>query len=175
MSSPSVGREAVIVIAGDQVLPVRLLHTILGRAGFRHLHATSDPEAVLPLCRATRADLVLLNIQSPRGGTIDLLHALRRPGTRRRLPVVMVVPDEMAGEAQVWATTAGACTVVPKPFNRFDVVAAVEQVVATCRTPARRPRGSAARRAGASRSGLVVVRTQPQIDLGPAPPRTRAA
>jgi len=57
--------DAHILIVDDQEPNVRLLEFILDSAGYSNLKGITDAREIIPACKQTRPDLVLLDLHMP--------------------------------------------------------------------------------------------------------------
>ncbi|MBF5066691.1 response regulator, partial [Salmonella enterica subsp. enterica serovar Istanbul] len=71
-------REAGILIADDEPLTRKLLAGILQRQGFGNLRFAADGRETLDLMNTFRPDLLLLDMQMPDIGGLDVCRAVRR-------------------------------------------------------------------------------------------------
>ena len=60
-----------ILVVDDEQANIRLIERALAGAGFRHVRATTDPRAVVPMLADEPADIVALDLMMP--------HMLRFP------------------------------------------------------------------------------------------------
>jgi DNA-binding response OmpR family regulator len=100
------------------------LAEVLGRAGHRVDPAEDGDTAVRDGARKSH-DLVLLDIGIPRGGGIQVCHALRR--IRPSLPIILMA-DGHAQLARVREPYAGADHWLIKPFPPHEILAHIRMV-----------------------------------------------
>ncbi len=129
-----------ILIVDDEPNVRLVFRTALESTG-REIAAAEDGEAALTLLAATRVDLVLLDLQMPRLGGMEVLERLRASGDS--VPVIIVtahgsVPDAVA------AIKLGAIDFLAKPLTPDALRRAVAEVLD--REPARSPAPPAAGR-----------------------------
>lgn len=86
----------------------------------------SDGEEALTRFEAQPVDLVLLDIKMPKLGGLDVLKTLM---SRQPVPRVLMLTAYHSVELAQRATQAGAIDYVSKPFERQDLLAAVERAL----------------------------------------------
>jgi AmiR/NasT family two-component response regulator len=115
-----------VVLAEDEAL-IRLdLKEMLEEEGYEVVAETGDGETAVRLARDLRPDLVVMDIKMP---GVDGLVAADRINEERLAPVLILTAfsqrDLVEGAAQ-----AGAMGYLVKPFQKSDVVPAIELAVA---------------------------------------------
>jgi AmiR/NasT family two-component response regulator len=115
-----------VVLAEDEAL-IRLdLKEMLEEEGYEVVGETGDGETAVRLARDLRPDLVVMDIKMP---GVDGLVAAGRINEERLAPVLILTAfsqrDLVEGAAQ-----AGAMGYLVKPFQKSDVVPAIELAVA---------------------------------------------
>ncbi len=121
MTAPS---NNLILIVEDELEIAEVLEAYLRREGWRTERAL-DGQRALDLYRATKPDLILLDIQMP---ILDGLEVLRRVRSDGTTPVIMLTAraediDKLIG------LELGADDYVVKPFSPREVVARVKAVL----------------------------------------------
>ena len=124
--------EASVLVADDEPHIVDVVRAYLERDGY-HVTTALDGAATLEAARASKPDLLVLDVMMPRGSGFDVLRELRAEGAT--CPVIFLtardhVIDRVAG------LELGADDYVTKPFEPRELVARVGAVL-------RRVRGSA--------------------------------
>ena len=122
---------SLVLIVEDEADIADALEAYLRREGFRTERA-ADGERALELHRATRPDLVLLDVMLPKRDGLDVLRQLRAGGNT---PVIMLTArsddiDKLLG------LEMGADDYVTKPFSVREVVARVKAVLRRVRPEA---------------------------------------
>ena len=112
---------------------VRLLERLLERAGYRHLQGTTDPRCVLDLYRSFQPDLILLDLLMPDLDGVAVLEQLGAeiPATAY-LPVLVLTVDATR-EAKRRALAAGARDFLTKPFEPFEELLRIRNLLDTRR------------------------------------------
>ncbi len=122
-------RRALII--DTQEGDVQDLRQILDTAGYEVAVATSSDEAVR-LGQELLPDAVLLGIQSPHLNGLQILHRLKKRGTTKDLPVIILL-DTFDEEYVAQGLQMGAADYLLKPFNqelllrRVGVLARIRQ------------------------------------------------
>jgi two-component system KDP operon response regulator KdpE len=110
----------------DDERSIRLsLRTILGNFGFQIVEAARGEEAVA-LVRAEAFDAVLLDINMPGMGGIEVCRLMRKAAPR--LPILMLTVQE-GEDRKVEALDAGADDYITKPFQLRELTARLRAAV----------------------------------------------
>ena len=114
-----------VLIVEDEASIARILEHNLERAGFATVIA-ADGEAALECVRATRPDLVILDLLLPRLDGWAVAERLKADRSTADIPILMlsIVADRERGLA------AGAIDYMTKPFTMNDVIARVRSLLA---------------------------------------------
>jgi len=114
-----------VVIAEDEAL-IRLdLAEMLGEEGYDVVGQTGDGEAAIELAERLRPDLVVLDVKMPK---LDGISAAQRIAGQRIAPVVILTAFSQRDLVDR-ARDAGAMAYLVKPFNKVDLVPAIEMAV----------------------------------------------
>jgi two-component system, OmpR family, KDP operon response regulator KdpE len=121
-----VSSESGNVLIVDDERSIRLsLKTILGNFGFDIVEAARGEEAVA-LVRSERFDAVLLDINMPGIGGIEVCRIMRKVSPR--LPIVMLTVQG-SEDRKVEALNAGADDYITKPFQLRELTARLRAAV----------------------------------------------
>jgi two-component system KDP operon response regulator KdpE len=121
-----VNRESANLLIVDDERSIRLsLRTILANFGFEIVEAARGEEA-LALVRTAQFDAVLLDINMPGMGGIDVCRIMRK--TAPRLPIVMLTVQG-SEDRKVEALDAGADDYITKPFQLRELTARLRAAV----------------------------------------------
>ena len=169
---PRAANRATILVVDDQATLVLVLSTMLKRAGYQPLTATSSQDALALFHQDAGAiDLALLDLHLPAESTAELFDALR--ALRPDLPVILMsgFPGQMALERMA---KDGVMGFLYKPFSPIELTRTIEAALHSRDAPAStapvptEPAGDAF--LGTTADGAL--RTAPP---DPVPPRRRAA
>ncbi|MFN8060881.1 MAG: response regulator [Vicinamibacterales bacterium] len=122
---------ARILIVDDQAANVRLLERLLGAHGFIDTVGTTDPLQVRDLFRATRPDLVILDLHMPRLDGFGVMAELSSDiAAERFLPILVLTADALS-ETRQRALRLGAKDFLSKPFDSIEVLLRVRNLLET--------------------------------------------
>ncbi len=121
-------RRPVVLVVDDDDFQHKIIELILGPEHY-DLHFLANAEQVLAWLEATRADLVLVDLQMPVMDGLELTRRLRASAVAADIPVLM-----MSGQGDtamvLRCLDAGAQDFVAKPFVRAGLQATVAQLLA---------------------------------------------
>jgi len=124
-ADPSVPSGRTVLIAEDEAL-IRLdLAEMLEEEGYVVVAQAEDGEKAVELAIAHRPDLVILDVKMPR---LDGIAAAERIATARIAPVVILTAFSQR-ELVERARDAGAMAYLVKPFDKSDLVPAIEMAL----------------------------------------------
>jgi AmiR/NasT family two-component response regulator len=122
---PSVPTGRTVLIAEDEAL-IRLdLAEMLEEEGYVVVAQAEDGEKAVELATAHRPDLVILDVKMPR---LDGIAAAERIASARIAPVVILTAFSQR-ELVERARDAGAMAYLVKPFDKSDLVPAIEMAL----------------------------------------------
>jgi DNA-binding response OmpR family regulator len=144
-----------VLVVDDDRKTIDLVRLYLEHAGYT-VRVAYDGRQALALARATRPDLVVLDLMLPHLDGLDVCHALREEVGR--VPVIMLTArtteaDKLAG------LESGADDYVTKPFSPRELVARVKAVL-------RRSAGDGQQRAESRFGRLVIDHRRREARLG---------
>ena len=114
-----------VVIAEDEAL-IRLdLAEMLAEEGYDVVGQAGDGERAIELAEELRPDLVMLDVKMPR---LDGISAAERIAEQRIAPVVILTAFSQRDLVER-ARDAGAMAYLVKPFNKVDLMPAIEMAV----------------------------------------------
>ena len=125
--------SAKILIADDEPANVRLLERLLQGAGYTRLEKTTDSRQVLTLFQTFHPDLILLDLLMPHLDGVAVLEQLRSVIPSGEFVPVLVLTADATLEAKRRALAAGANDFLTKPFERFEVVLRIRNLLDTRR------------------------------------------
>jgi two-component system KDP operon response regulator KdpE len=121
-----------ILIVDDEASIRRALHMALFSLGFDIGEATNGEEAI-EICRITRYEAVLLDINMPGKGGIETCAELRRGMPRLAILMLSVSEDQ---DRIVQALEAGADDYIVKPFHMRELTARIRAALRRARLTA---------------------------------------
>ncbi len=126
-------QEMRILIVDDEPVNVALLEDMLGFSEFSDFVSTTDPRQVIPLCRARRPDLILLDLNMPHldGFAVMCQLAEEYPGDEC-LPILVLTAD-VSLETKRRALSAGATDFLTKPLDPVEVILRINNLLRTRR------------------------------------------
>ena len=121
--------NAKVLIVDDSALTRRSLRQILETAGCEVLEAESGLEA-LERYFLDKPDVVMLDLVMRGMYGLDVLHKIRELDPRAR---IIVVSADIQTSSQDLAGEAGAAGFINKPFDRTDILSALDAALAGAR------------------------------------------
>lgn len=117
--------QGTVLIVDDERSIRVSLRTILSNIGFEIIEAARGEEA-LSLVRTAQFDAVLLDINMPGIGGVEVCRMMRRESSR--LPIVMLTVQG-SEDRKVEALDAGADDYITKPFQLRELIARLKAAV----------------------------------------------
>jgi two-component system, response regulator PdtaR len=114
-----------VVIAEDEALIRMDLAEMLAEEGYDVVGQAGDGQTAVDLAEDLRPDLVVLDVKMPK---LDGISAAERIAEQRIAPVVILTAFSQRDLVER-ARDAGAMAYLVKPFNKHDLVPAVEMAV----------------------------------------------
>jgi AmiR/NasT family two-component response regulator len=114
-----------VVIAEDEALIRMDLAEMLGEEGYQVVGQAGDGQKAIELARELRPDLVILDVKMP---VLDGIAAAEAIASERIAPVVILTAFSQR-DLVARARDAGAMAYLVKPFQRGDLVPAIEMAV----------------------------------------------
>jgi signal transduction histidine kinase len=125
--------DAKILIVDDEPSNVLLMERLLQDAGYHRLSTTTDSRRALGLFRELAPDLVLLDLMMPHLDGLAVLAQLKSEIPVNAYVPVLILTADATLEAKRKALTAGAQDFLTKPFEQFEVLLRVRNLLATRR------------------------------------------
>lgn len=116
-----------ILIADDDPANLELACEILANHGFAVVPARDGLE-VLEMIQSVQPDVLLLDIQMPRLGGLEVLTRLRENQSFSRLPIIAASASAMSGDKEV-ALSRGFNAYIEKPFESHALLELVNRVL----------------------------------------------
>ena len=121
--------KPIILIVDDERPYVDLLGELLEKYGLE-AHTAYDAGDALFRLRATKPDLILMDLKMPQMDGLSLIDRLRADRKWRKIPIV-VVSARTAKEDQEAALEAGANRFLTKPFSSAELMEVLTEFVVT--------------------------------------------
>jgi two-component system, OmpR family, response regulator AdeR len=115
---------SLILIVEDELELAEIIEAYLRREGYQTQRA-NDGKRALELYRATKPDLVLLDIMMPKLNGLEVLKTIRQDG---QIPIIMLTA-RAEDDDKLLGLELGADDYIIKPFNPREVVARVKAVL----------------------------------------------
>jgi putative two-component system response regulator len=130
-SLPPPFADARILVIDDEPSIVKVVSTILARAGYQHVHGLTDGMQAESTVRQLQPDLILLDLRMPNRDGLQVLDALVALVPRSTyLPIVMLTGDDRP-EVRAAALARGARDFLHKPFDRTEVLLRIQNLLET--------------------------------------------
>jgi two-component system, OmpR family, alkaline phosphatase synthesis response regulator PhoP len=113
-----------ILVVDDELDIVKVVRAYLEQSGFRVITA-SDGQQALAVFRHEQADLIVLDLNLPKMGGLDVCHAIRRESN---VPIIMLTARVEEADRLI-GLEIGADDYIVKPFSPREVVARVRAVL----------------------------------------------
>ncbi len=115
-----------LLIADDSKMVISLVRSIFENQneGYSVIAANDGSEAI-KLALKESPNLILMDWQMPEMSGIEALKKLKKSDKTKEIPVIMLTATESSAEA----FEAGACDLIPKPFNKNELVARVKNII----------------------------------------------
>jgi putative two-component system response regulator len=127
------GLNDPILIVDDEPTNVLLLRRLLGNAGYVNLTTTSDPVEAEDLFAEAKPDLVLMDLHMPMMDGFELMDRITRSLEPDEYLPILVLTADVTPESKRKALAGGASDFLIKPFDAFEVVARVKNLLHTRR------------------------------------------
>ncbi len=127
-----------VLVADDDADIRELVALTLQRRGYAVVVAADGAEAV-ERARERRPDLAILDVRMPKLDGYGVLSALRADTEASYVPVVVLTASVQEGE-RARARAIGAEVFLQKPFDRNELLAHVERLLAASRGTVQRER-----------------------------------
>jgi CheY-like chemotaxis protein len=115
-----------ILIADDDALVRLIARAVVEKAGMSVIEAADGAEAVSLLETSDRIDLVLLDLDMPIIGGLDILRRIRARAETASVPVLVMTGAE--GPEMQRALDLGANGIFPKPIAAERLLARIREV-----------------------------------------------
>src|SRR6185369_5469502 len=117
-----------ILIVDDEPVNLKLLDKMLFAEGYTNVVTIADPRQVRDVYCAAPADLILLDINMPYLNGYEVMAQLKELGDPL-LPPILILTAQSGKEFLMKALSEGARDFLSKPFNRFELLARVRNLL----------------------------------------------
>ncbi len=117
-----------ILAVDDDPLILEVLRKTLASEGFEVLVASRGGEA-LSLCAEKKPDLILLDVNLPDGGGIEVCSKIKAEERLKHIPVLLITGEALSAENCVTGMEAGAEDYIRKPFLPKELLARVKSIL----------------------------------------------
>jgi len=121
-------KNSRILIVDDEPANLKLLDKMLRAEGYTNLLCISDPRKVLGSYCAAQTDLIMLDINMPYLDGYQVMAQLKGLGDPF-LPPILVLTAQPGRDFLMRALTEGARDFLSKPFDRFELIARVRNLL----------------------------------------------
>jgi twitching motility two-component system response regulator PilH len=118
---------ATILIIDDSPTDVRVFTTMLERAGHR-VDAVNNAEDGIERVRATRPDIVIMDVIMPGMNGFQATRTLTRDPETSSVPIVIITTKSMETD-RVWGMRQGAKAFITKPVNEKELLACIDDLL----------------------------------------------
>lgn len=129
MISPEQIHNANILIVDDEPANCALLETVLAGAGYVRVSSCTEPHRVAALYEQQRYDLILLDLEMPGKGGLEVMDELKAVDPEAYLPVIVITGH---GASKLDALKGGARDFVRKPFDVEEVLLRINNTLEMC-------------------------------------------
>lgn len=116
-----------ILIIDDSPTDVRVLGTMLEKAGFQTFSAGNAEEGIAK-ARAEMPDLILMDVIMPGANGFQATRTLSRDPQTSSIPVIIVTTKNMETD-RIWGLRQGAKDFITKPPNERDLVQRIQALL----------------------------------------------
>jgi two-component system cell cycle response regulator DivK len=117
-----------ILVVEDNELNMKLFHDVLEAHGYNVLQ-TGDGIEALTLVRQHRPDLIVMDIQLPQVGGLEITRRIKNDDDLKAIPIIAVTAFAMKGD-QARILESGCEAYIAKPMAIANFVATVAQLLA---------------------------------------------
>ena len=120
---------ANILIIDDSPTDIRVFSTLLERAG-QQVIAVSSAEEGIERARAEPPHLIIMDVIMPGMNGFQATRTLTRDPLTANVPIVMITTKSMETD-RVWGMRQGAKAFITKPVNEKDLLACINDLLAS--------------------------------------------
>jgi two-component system alkaline phosphatase synthesis response regulator PhoP len=130
-------KHRVLIVEDEQDIAGLIKHT-LERGGGAEAEIVGSGDAALKAVSARPPDLIILDLNLPVLGGLEVCRLLRQRSDARHLPIIMLTAKTSESD-RVTGLELGADDYVTKPFSLRELTARVKAVLRRAATPDERP------------------------------------
>lgn len=120
--------NAKILIVDDQEINVRILQSMLQKAGYHNITVLTDSTKAVASYEDIKPDLFILDLVMPEVTGFDIMDELRMLHEHTYLPV-LVISNEENQEVRYRALESGAKDFLNKPYDRIEVLKRIHNLI----------------------------------------------
>ena len=120
-----------ILILDDESRNIDLLQRLLGKAGYRHLRATTNAREAIASVRERLPDLILLDLHMPEIDGFQVMEAVKGFVPESSYLPILVLTGDLEPDTRQRALSAGATDFVTKPFEATEVLLRIRNLLVT--------------------------------------------
>ncbi|MCB1194636.1 response regulator [bacterium] len=117
-----------VLIIDDNPLNIQLATMVLRSEGYKKIDGISNPEQAVPWICENMPDVILLDISMPGISGLEVLQQLKNIKATSEIPVLMLTSQD-DNDTKRRAFELGAQDYVTKPFNSYELIARVNNIV----------------------------------------------
>lgn len=123
--------ECRILVVDDEALNVKVLTSLLARAGYTRVEATTNPLEVPALMTSYEPDLLLLDLRMPRMDGFEIMSHLQQVMSPDEYFPILVITGDLGTEVKERALSMGARDFVTKPFDSTEALLRIKNLLET--------------------------------------------
>jgi len=112
--------DSTIMMVDDEMINIEMTEAFLGDAGYRNFIWTDDSRQALPMLRQMAPGVLLLDLNMPNIGGLDILAAMQEDPQLRHVPVI-VLTSTIDPQVKLQALSAGAMDFLSKPVDPSEL------------------------------------------------------
>jgi putative two-component system response regulator len=120
-----------ILVVDDEAPNIDVLSRLLMRAGYRHVHATTDSREGLRYLAESPPDLILLDLHMPQLDGFQFMAKVREDLADDSYLPILVLTGDHDQDTRSRALSAGATDFLTKPFDTIEVLLRIRNLLET--------------------------------------------
>lgn len=124
-------KDMLIFIADDDEINLKLIKTVLNKAGFQNLKLFFGGKSMMEELTHNRPDLLLLDIMMPGFSGFDVLEWIKEDKLLTDIPIIMITAASLDDNMEPLARSfeLGAMDFISKPFSNLELVQRVKSAL----------------------------------------------